>query len=597
MAILPTDQAIVRFDANESLIDTWVNSAGTYTPTSGLPNVETIPSFMNRVSNNLNLVTSFNNRGAWTSTTAYAVNDLVSNSGTWYQCVVAHTSGATFAGDLSSKWRVYQGVTSTQLSATNGASMIGYNQGGTGAATITQQGKNQQVTSVTEFYANGVSGAVVDNTGVLDSTLGIQAAITATLSVNGGSLFFPQGTYKITSALIIPFATGWKIYGASRGNTTIWQYTDNTPIFALTHDLTHSWNISDLSFMYANVQPSTNTNAISIKMGTGAPTAGGFFNFQIERCTFNSGFRAIAGDATNSPAVWGVHLKDLVFGGTLSGAAFFALPTPPVGQPNINIDNIYINASAATEPSINISSGDNVTIRNVEFNAGSITPQMSIASTPMVSVISSKSEQFAFGSGSGALWSFPNSYVNFSGVSFNGFTGTGNPKLIQAGSGGKMKVDGLYATSSMTAGTALVYSADDIISSGNMNLLGLVTKNIRAYLGNVAVPRIDFDVKSIDITQTNGDTSVTLLATSPRVQYFNTTLTANRSIILPSTGLVDGLDFEVVRYAGTPGAFTLQVVDPLSGKNYTIASGSKGFARYRAVGTGEWLLMSAGILP
>ena len=457
-------------------------------------------------------------------------------------------------------------ATDTALAASNGASMMGYNQGSTGAATITQQAKNQQVVSVTEFYANGVSGALVDNTGALDSTLGIQAAITATLSVNGGSLFFPQGTYKITSALIIPFATGWKIYGASRGNTTIWQYTDNTPIFALTYDLTHSWNISDLSFMYANVQPSTNTNAISIKMGTGAATAGGFFNFQIERCT-------------------------------LSGACFFASPTPSVGQPNINIDNIYINASAATEPSIYISSGDNVTIRNVEFNAGSITPQMSIASTPMVSVISSKSEQFAFGSGSNALWDFPNSYVNFSGVSFNGFTGTGTPKLIQAGAGGKIKVDGLYATSSMTAGTALVYSADDIISSGNMNLLGLVTKNIRAYLGNVAVPRIDFDVMSIDITQTNGDTSVTLLATAPRVQYFNTTLTANRSIILPSTGLVDGLDFEVVRYAGTPGAFTLQVVDPVSGKNYTIASGSKGFARYRAVGTGEWLLMSAGTLP
>ena len=140
MAILPTDQAIVRFDANESLINTWVNSTGTYTPNSGLPNVETIPSFMNRVSNNLNLVTSFNNRGAWTSTTAYAVNDLVSNSGTWYQCVVAHTSGATFAGDLSSKWRVYQGVTSTQLSATNGASLMGYNQ----EALVRQRSRSRQ---------------------------------------------------------------------------------------------------------------------------------------------------------------------------------------------------------------------------------------------------------------------------------------------------------------------------------------------------------------------------------------------------------------------------------------------------------------------
>ena len=197
MAILPTDQAIVRFDANESLIDTWVNSTGTYTPNSGLPNVETIPSFMNRVSNNLNLVTSFNNRGAWTSTTVYAVNDLVSNSGTWYQCVVAHTSGATFAGDLSSKWRVYQGVTSTQLSATNGASMVGYNQGGTGAVTITQQAKNQQVVSVTDFVG-------ADPTGATDSTAAYAAAFAA-LGSAGGTVTQPNGgKFLINSNLTIP---------------------------------------------------------------------------------------------------------------------------------------------------------------------------------------------------------------------------------------------------------------------------------------------------------------------------------------------------------------------------------------------------------
>jgi hypothetical protein len=289
-----------------------------------------------------------------------------------------------------------------------------------------------------------------------------------------------------------------------------------------------------------------------------------------------------------------VHLKDLIFGGTLSGAAFYAVPNPSVGQPNINIDNVYINATAATEPSINISSGDNVTIRNVEFNGGTYQPQMAIGSSPMVSIISSKSEQFAFGAASGALWDFPNSYVNFSGVSFNGFTGTAYPKLIQANTNGKIKIDGLWATSSLTAGMALVYSVSDIVSIANVNLLGSVSKNIRAYLGNVVVARTDFDVKSIDITQVRGDVSVTLVATDPRVQYFNTALTANRTITLPNTGVVDGLEFEII--SRNTAAFTLQITDPLSGQNYTVPSSTKGFARYRGIG-GSWLLMAAGTLP
>jgi hypothetical protein len=45
--------------------------------------------------------------GAWVTTTSYVVNDIVSESGNTYICVVAHTSG-TFATDLSaSKWELF----------------------------------------------------------------------------------------------------------------------------------------------------------------------------------------------------------------------------------------------------------------------------------------------------------------------------------------------------------------------------------------------------------------------------------------------------------------------------------------------------------
>ena len=54
-----------------------------------------------------------------------------------------------------------------------------------------------------DFYANGVSGPLVDPTGVLDSTLGIQAAVNALKAQGGGKLVFPPGTYKITNRIFI----------------------------------------------------------------------------------------------------------------------------------------------------------------------------------------------------------------------------------------------------------------------------------------------------------------------------------------------------------------------------------------------------------
>lgn len=77
----------------------------------------------------------------------------------------------------------------------------GFLQSGTGAAPRTVQSKMREVVSVTDFYANGVSGVLVDPTGVVDSTLGIQAAIDA-----GGAnseIFFTDGTFKHTSTITV----------------------------------------------------------------------------------------------------------------------------------------------------------------------------------------------------------------------------------------------------------------------------------------------------------------------------------------------------------------------------------------------------------
>ena len=61
--------------------------------------------------------TLFSFEGAWLTSTAYAVNDVVTNSGNTYLCLVAHTSG-TFATDLAAnKWVVLIDSSSYLLSA------------------------------------------------------------------------------------------------------------------------------------------------------------------------------------------------------------------------------------------------------------------------------------------------------------------------------------------------------------------------------------------------------------------------------------------------------------------------------------------------
>ena len=104
---------------------------------------------------------------------------------------------------------------SSNLSAAGGSLLIGYNQGSTGAVTITQQAKNQQVVSVTDFGA--------DPTGVADSTLAFSALATIQNSI------VPQGTYLLNSiptlgAGVIQFDRGVTLTGSGASS-----YPVNSP--------------------------------------------------------------------------------------------------------------------------------------------------------------------------------------------------------------------------------------------------------------------------------------------------------------------------------------------------------------------------------
>lgn len=98
------------------------------------------------------------------------------------------------------------GVTASQLSASNGSSLIGFIQSGVGAATRTVQSKLRDIVSVKDF------GAVGD--GVADDTVAIQAALDASSVV-----YMPKGVYMISAAINVPGQT--RLYGDGINRTVI----------------------------------------------------------------------------------------------------------------------------------------------------------------------------------------------------------------------------------------------------------------------------------------------------------------------------------------------------------------------------------------
>lgn len=101
--------------------------------------------------------------------------------------------------DAAAQRTTLAAVGSVELAASTGAALVGSITTGTGATARTVQAKLRDFISVKDF------GAVGD--GTTNDTAAIQAALTAlqtaSATVTGGVLYFPRGTYLITSPLTI----------------------------------------------------------------------------------------------------------------------------------------------------------------------------------------------------------------------------------------------------------------------------------------------------------------------------------------------------------------------------------------------------------
>lgn len=470
----------------------------------------------------------------------------------------------------------------TRMLSQWGASTVGWMLGRGGAVTRSVADKLGDRISVRDFGARG--------DGKADDTAAIQRAVTAMAALpEGGHVYFPEGVYRITGAIGIPFATGWKITGASRGAVVIRQDTDNTPIFRLSGDLSHSWVIEEITLDWARQQPAPHTQAVGILFSATAATACGFYNFQLRRLTFNKGFRGIDIDAQKRAPVWGCKIVDVIGGGQMSGATVRLIPSPAIGQPNIMLENMHIDATGPVEPSIQINYCDSLLLKNIEWNngggpTGNVPVLMLLQAKTTMIACRSESHRFRDARGA-AIWHLVQSSVTAIGCTITSPTGSSSGNVAFRGIMGTRANLIDLTIGSATTGWLTAYSFPEVALIDKVTVSGQCTTDSMKFLGTPTSPRLDLSARLSEVPEYPGDADIALTSRSSGVQMCIVPLTADRHWTLPDNKdhqMAPGMAIEIVREGGEkPGPFRLTVIDPISGQNHVFAAGISGSVRYR----------------
>ena len=180
----------------------------------------------------------FNWKGAYNSSTSYAVDDVVSSGGNSYVCIQAHTT-AQAVGNATAYWNI---MSSAGTNGTNGTDV---------GTTLTTQGDilyrdGSGLQRLPKGTANQVlkmnSGATAPEYGTLSSDFvklaTVNASSSSSLAIDG---YFTSDyqRYEIHASDVIPsqstdfwyrvYSGGSEVSSSIYNNTSIYWYTDTTP--------------------------------------------------------------------------------------------------------------------------------------------------------------------------------------------------------------------------------------------------------------------------------------------------------------------------------------------------------------------------------
>ena len=246
------------------------------------------------------------------------------------------------------------------LLAPSGSNSVGYLPAGTNAVATTVQTKLRESVSVKDF------GAVGD--GVTDDTAAIQAAIDA----NGGAvIFFPVGTYKITSPILITVASTRLVGDAQRAR--IYNAgTDDAFRFYSTSTAKSAYlaNCAISGFFIYHAASATTTGA-----GVRLVQNNGFSLDDVYVLNHPEGIRILGGqlnNLTNFQIFASAAMADI--SGTTDSAMLALLETPTDGatyQPcyTVRLSNFNISATLKTQTSVLIGNADGLQVTNAYINS------------------------------------------------------------------------------------------------------------------------------------------------------------------------------------------------------------------------------------
>lgn len=451
-----------------------------------------------------------------------------------------------------------------------------------------------------ERYVNIKSyGAKGD--GTTDDTAAVQAWANY-IATNGRTGFVPKGTYKLTGTINFPLQAGWGIGGESRTAAVFKQYTNNIPIFDLgvgAGSALHSVSIGGIGFDYATQQVG-NTNSICIHM------AGMLYNSRLVNMFFRNAYLGISADQ-NGKSIWGTLFSSLWFDRTITGGYIYT--TGSIGAwPNNNFDSIFGDATNCTT-TLFVLKGYNQVATNIEvvMNVNGVQLIKLIAGSQL-KIGAIKMEEWAQPTTDAKFIEIENGgvldidYVYLAGQASAGVTGSRAYLFRESGGPSKMLRVGRLFVGGNTSGTAPLYvfegTGPTVIESLE---LGSNSKLTRASSSTAADAVRVRNWANGRLSADKGDADYTIALGDPTEIFYSTTLTADRTISLPSDveSNFGGLRYRIVRDASTLGAFNLLIKNGATTVG-TLGSASKSFIEvaWRRVASGNgWRVISSGSLP
>jgi hypothetical protein len=421
-------------------------------------------------------------------------------------------------------------------------------------------------------------GAVGD--GLTDDTAALQAAINAAI-VSGRALLIPDGTYKISAALLVgtdPNAslTGVTIVGQSRLNTVISQATSNTPIFKITGIYIHTLRWASMTLTYGSMQTGhTSSRVFEI-------------NGAAEGSFYNSVFQDLAGSNfywfgyCDTLTWWGITYRDMWLGDFAGGINYIPVAA---GEPNCRFERMYISCQSAVETLFR-HEAMSAQYDNIEVNSADQGVQMLVDNSGGTHVI--------------GHWALEVGTYNQSTILFDVTNGALLMKYLYTNT--LTIPEGVTVYVFKTEGAASFVDCDFYTFTNADNIRGALVASLAIGPLPIRFKKIilpwSANVQLCDVVATgaadftlvdewndpskialNGDANVTLAFDSAVNQIFDTPLSAARTVTLaqgtpdPTTRMFTGRRFRITKT--NTSAFALTIKDSSGATVATIASGTR----------------------